>query len=78
MLKKPELSIAGLAKELNWMLSSGEPQKSRVQRGLHRLERAQPKLARKDRDRWLLTEPGKTAARKLGVKTNPQNNGPRS
>jgi hypothetical protein len=77
MLKKSELSIAGLAKELNW-LSSGEPQKSRVQRVLHRLERAQPKLARKDRDRWLLTDPGKTAARKLALKTNPENEGPRS
>jgi hypothetical protein len=56
----PGQSIADLAVACNWLTSSGEPYKSKVQRVLKRLEK--DKLATTKRGVAALTDAGKTAA----------------
>lgn len=56
------LSIAEIAKTLNWLNSKFEPNKSKVQRTITRLKRA--KLAQLDRGRYVLTDKGKRTAAK--------------
>jgi hypothetical protein len=56
----PEQSIADLALACNWLTSSGDPYKSKVQRVLKRLEK--DKLVTTKRGVAALTETGKTAA----------------
>lgn len=67
-LKTPEASIADVANACGWMYGSGNPDKSRVQRAIGRLEHAKPVLILKDRNRWVLTEKGKEAARKVALR----------
>lgn len=66
LLEEPDRSIADLARTCDWMLQTGEPHKSKVQRTLERLEKA--KLAKKKRGGWALTEEGKDAARKAALR----------
>jgi hypothetical protein len=68
LLANPESSMNDLAIKCGWTRPSGEPAKSRVQRGIERIDRtARPKLLQKNRDRWELTEAGKTAARRAAL-----------
>jgi AAA domain len=53
-------SIADLARACGWLLQTGEPYKSKVQKLLDRLSRQ--KLVTKSRDTWKLTEKGEKAA----------------
>jgi len=64
-----QVSIADLATACGWTFGDGSPAKSRVQKALERLEKAKPAaLAYRDRGRWLLTEKGKDAARKVTLR----------
>jgi hypothetical protein len=56
------LSIADLAKQLGWLNSKLEPNKSKAQRTVNRLKKA--KLVQLDRGRCILTDKGKKAAPK--------------
>lgn len=56
-------SIAEMARALNWLSESGEPQKSVVHRVLTALKRG--KLVVLERGRWMLTEKGEQEAEKL-------------
>jgi hypothetical protein len=67
LLKESDRSVANLARACNWISQTGEPYKSKVHRTLERLSRAKPKLVAKIRDRWALTENGKSAARKAAL-----------
>ncbi len=68
ILANPESSMSDLATKCGWTYPSGEPAKSRVQRGIERIDKtAKPKLLQKNRDRWELTEAGKTAARRAAL-----------
>jgi AAA domain len=67
LLKEPDRSIAELARACNWTLQNGEPHKSKVYRFLEKLSKGKPKLVTKNRDRWALTEAGKSAARKASL-----------
>jgi AAA domain len=60
MKKQPGLSLAEMAKTLNWTYSNGEPHKTRVDRTLHKLK--QQKLVNRDRNGWQLTKEGEKAA----------------
>jgi AAA domain len=53
-------SISELAQACAWLTSTGEPQKSKVDRVMKRL--LEQKLVKKNRDKWELTDKGKTAA----------------
>jgi hypothetical protein len=55
-------SIADLCRKLGWISDDGLPHKSKLHRVLARLEKANPKLVRNDRGKWILTEAGKNAA----------------
>lgn len=69
LLKDPDRSVADLARACNWTSQNGEPYKSKVHRTLERLSKVKPKFVSKVRDRWVLTEAGKSAARKAGLAT---------
>jgi hypothetical protein len=60
MQEKPGLSLAEMAKTLNWTYSNGEPHKTRVDRTLRKLK--QQKLVKQDRDGWQLTKEGEKIA----------------
>jgi hypothetical protein len=60
MKDKPGLSLAEMAKTLNWFYSNGEPHKTRVDRTLIKLK--QQKLAKLERGSWQLTKEGVKAA----------------
>ena len=62
MLFNTNCSMADFARALGWFQSNGEPAKSRVQRALERLEKTKPKLVRRNRGKWLLTDEGEKAA----------------
>jgi Mn-dependent DtxR family transcriptional regulator len=55
------VSIADLAKQLNWFTARLEPNKSKAQRTVTRLKKA--KLVQLDRGRYALTDKGKKTAR---------------
>jgi AAA domain len=57
------MSIADLARALEWFLTDGRPYKSKVQRALKQLKAAG--LMSSSRGKWDLTKKGETAARKL-------------
>ena len=59
----PDCSIAAWGKSLGWILSNGEPAKSRVHRALERLKAE--KLVTQRRERWVLTNSGKKEAKRL-------------
>lgn len=67
MLADPDASFAEIADACEWVNEKGEALKMRVQRAITRLEKAHPKLVRKNRNRWQLTEEGKTLARKVAL-----------
>jgi AAA domain len=68
LLANPEASLAELATKCQWTYPNGEPAKSRVQRGIERIDKtAKPKLLCKDRGQWQLTEAGKVAARRAAL-----------
>jgi len=60
MKEKPGLSLAEMAKALNWTYSNGEPHKTRVDRTLRKLQRQ--KFVKQDRDGWQLTKEGEKVA----------------
>jgi hypothetical protein len=60
MKDQPGLSMAKMAETLNWTYSSGEPNKSKVERMMHRF--AKQKLVKKVRDEWQLSKEGEKAA----------------
>jgi hypothetical protein len=57
------MSIADLARAAGWILSNGEPHKSKVDRALKRLKKAG--LVKPERGKWDLTDKGVKLARKL-------------
>jgi len=67
MLSLPAGSMADWAEACAWINERNEPLKARVGRAIIRLQNATPKLIRKNRDQWELTEEGKTAARKAAL-----------
>jgi hypothetical protein len=69
MLAKNGGSIADLAKEAGWMLTTGHPYKSKVMRILDRLQK--DKLVSSKRGCWALTTTGETEAKR--AKSQPQN-----
>jgi DNA-binding PadR family transcriptional regulator len=60
MKEKPGLSLADMARTLNWTYSNGEPHKTRVDRTLRKLLRQ--KFVKQDRDGWQLTKEGEKVA----------------
>jgi hypothetical protein len=69
LLENPDASVADIAERWNWISDNGTPQKGRVHRALTRLDKtASPKLLRKNRERWELTEEGKKVARIAALK----------
>lgn len=67
MLNNPDGSIADWAEDCGWINERGEPLKARAARAITRLKDASPKLIRKNRDQWELTDEGKTTARKAAL-----------
>lgn len=68
LLSNPDASMADIAEGCGWTFASGEPAKSRVRRAINRIDTsAKPKLLRKNREKWELTEEGKTAARRAAL-----------
>jgi len=63
MLRFPTQSMADIAKELNWLTPEGKPLKSKVHRIV--LELANDGLAKQERKKWILTDKGADAAKKL-------------
>jgi hypothetical protein len=49
MLRDPDLSIAGIARECGWTNDDDEPLKAKVQRSLVRLQARKPKVVEKER-----------------------------
>jgi hypothetical protein len=64
LFKNADRSIADFARDCGWFFQGGEPAKSKVQRVLDKLAKGKPKLVTKTRDGWMLTEDGKSAAKK--------------
>lgn len=66
MLAKPPThggSFAMWAEDIGWVNPQGEPYKKKVERIVTKLSSAKPRLTTKLRNKWWLTEDGKTAAR---------------
>jgi hypothetical protein len=63
MKDKPGLSLAEMAKDLNWTYSNGEPHKTRVNNTLHKLQRQ--KFVKQTRNGWQLTKEGEKAAEEV-------------
>jgi hypothetical protein len=61
-------SNARWAEQIGWLDEKGDPYKKRVERVITRLELSKPKLVRKERRSWVLTEEGKTAARQAAMR----------
>ena len=68
MLAEPDLSVAEIADRCHWFYGNGDPDKSRVQRMLGRLEKDH--LVKKIRTKWQLTENGKVIARKTALRAD--------
>jgi len=69
LLENPDASYADIAERWGWKNDAGALQKMRVQRSLIRLDKtASPKVLRKNRERWELTEEGKKQARVIALK----------
>ena len=67
ILAHPDASFSEIAERAGWVNDKGEALKKRVHRAVERLERAHPKLIRKNRNRWQLTDEGKAQARKAAL-----------
>lgn len=63
LLHHPSESYSGLASQCGWTDPAGKPQRWKVQRVAERL--AEHKLARRYRERWILTAAGKDEAAKI-------------
>jgi DNA polymerase I-like protein with 3'-5' exonuclease and polymerase domains len=61
------MSLADLARELDWFLTDGKPYKSKVQRALNRLKAAG--LMKPSRGKWDLTDKGEKVVRKANKGT---------
>lgn len=68
MSSQPNLSLAEMAKALNWFYETGEPNKTLVNRTIPKLQKQ--KLVKKVRDGWELTKEGKTAAQEAQARQN--------
>ena len=71
MLAKPPShggSFATWAQDIGWVDPQGEPYKKKVERIISKLSGAKPKLTTKLRNKWTLTEDGKTAAREAALR----------
>jgi AAA domain len=69
MLKLSGQSVADLARACGFLLGSGEPHKSKVQRMLAALaKKPKPAFTDSNRDKWELTEKGKAAARAIAMR----------
>jgi hypothetical protein len=69
MLKGPGQSVADLARACGFLLGSGDPHKSKVQRMLTALaKKPKPGFTDSNRDKWELTEKGKVAARTIALR----------
>jgi hypothetical protein len=68
LLTNPDASMSEIAERWGWISNSGEPSKSRVKNAIYRLDQnAKPKVLRKNREKWELTEEGKAAARRAAL-----------
>lgn len=67
MLALPVGSLADWAERLQWFDGTGAPYKMRVQRIINRLDKEKPRLVRKQRKLWVLTDEGKEQARKAAL-----------
>lgn len=68
LLNNPDASMIEIAERWGWKANSGEPSKSRVKNAIYRLDQnAKPKMLRKNRDKWELTDEGKVAARRAAL-----------
>ena len=65
MLKEPGMPLSEIANRCGWVFSNGDPAKSRAARAVEGL--ANDGLAKKDRNRYVLTERGKDVARKASL-----------
>jgi AAA domain len=61
-------SFAVWARHIGWVNQQDEPYKKKVERIANKLAAAKPKLTVKVRNKWTLTEDGKTAARKAALR----------
>jgi hypothetical protein len=68
LLGFPNLSMAEIAIGAGWTFKGGEAAKSRVQRAIDRLSKEKPALVVKKREKWILTEKGKEAARLAAIR----------
>jgi AAA domain-containing protein len=69
VLAQPTNSLAGWAKQLEWISETGDPYKVKVVRILERLAKQTPRLTQRVRgNRWKLTEDGKDVARKAAIR----------
>jgi hypothetical protein len=71
MLAKPPShggSFAIWAQDIGWVDAQREPYKKKVERIVGKLSGAKPKLTTKLRNKWWLTEEGKTAAREAALR----------
>jgi hypothetical protein len=71
MLAKPPAhggSFATWAHDIGWVDQQGEPYKKKVERIVGKLSGTKPKLTTKLRNKWTLTEEGKTAAREAALR----------
>jgi len=62
LMMQPDQSLAAIAEALQWINDKGEPIKPRVQRAIGRLADNSPKLIKKNREKWEVTEEGKKTA----------------
>lgn len=67
MLKLPEGSLADWAEHLHWSDGNNAPYRMRVQRIINRLDKEKPRLVKKQRKQWVLTDEGKEQARKAAL-----------
>jgi hypothetical protein len=68
LLGFPDLSMAEIAIGLGWTFKGGEAARSRVQRAIDRLSKEKPPLVVKKREKWILSDKGKEAARLAAIR----------
>jgi hypothetical protein len=64
----PAGSFAKWAEELKWVTDGGAVNKKRVERLVTSMSNQRPKLVRKVRNKWTLTDEGKEQARAAALK----------
>jgi hypothetical protein len=68
IMLQPGRTLAAMAEALGWANDKGEALKKRVHRALERLEKAAPRLLKRSRDGFELTEEGKKVAASAAVR----------